>query len=361
MKILLGMPSADSWGGPAACEPPFAEALTRQGHNVVTATYVYGDKASPTSFFTRVLRVLKTAVRFRRLMREHQPDVLHLNTAFDLKTILRDSVTLLFVSKGSAKIFLKFHGSEADRFAESGWLVRRLIDIIRRRADGYGCLSKEELESFKRLGFHETKLFLVSNAVVFDAEMSSLNEEKDIDAFEILFVSRFVRAKGLLETIRACELLRVRGIKFRLTCIGDGEVLQEAKDLVGTLALGRVVTFTGYIPEREVTEYLRRADVLAFPTSHPEGFPIVLFKAMGAGLPIVTTRIRAAADRLSDPENCLFCTGEPTSIADRIEQLANDRELCSAMSANNMVAARAFTPDAVAIEYSQVYEKLRAF
>ena len=356
--ILIGMPSPDSWGGPAACEPPFAEALARQGHAVTTGTYVYGDKISPTNFFRRVTRVLKTAIRFRRLVREHRPDVMHLNTAFDLKTILRDSVTLIFAGKGTTKVFLKLHGSEADRFLESCWFVRRLIDIIHHRTDGFGCLSSEEIESFKRLGFDQEKLYLVSNAVVFDAETRPI--EKIADGFEILFVSRFVRAKGLLETIRACELLRERGMKFRLTCVGDGEVMQEAKDLVGTLALGRVVTFTGYISEPEVNGHLQRADVLAFPTTHPEGFPIVLFKAMAAGLPIVTTRIRAAADRLSEPENCLFCTNDPASIADRIEQIANDDNLRSAMAANNVAAARTYAPDSVAAEYVRIYEKLIA-
>lgn len=352
------MPSPDSWGGPAACEPPFAEALTRQGHEVTTGTYVYGDKAASTNILMRILRVLKTAFRFRRLIREHGPDVVHLNTAFDLKTILRDSVSLAIAGTGTTKVFLKLHGSEADRFVTSGWFVRSLIESIHRRTDGFGCLSREEIESFKRLGFDEKKLHLVSNAVVLEDASGALETDEAGGAFEILFVSRFVRAKGLLETIRACELLRDRGIKFRLTCVGDGEVLQEAKDLVGTLALGRVVTFTGYVPERQVNEQLRKADVLAFPTSHPEGFPIILFKAMAAGLPIVTTKIRAAADRLTEPENCLFCTNDPVSVADRIEQLANDVQMRTTMSANNAFAARAFSPDSVASEYVSIYEKL---
>ena len=352
------MPAQDSWGGPAACEPPFVEALIRRGERVNTATYVFGDKASSTGMIGRVMRVLKTAVRFRRLLKQHRPDVLHLNTAFDLKTLLRDSVTLAFAGRGP-KVFLKLHGSTADAFQNSGIFVRALIDFIERRTVGFGCLSREEIESFKRLGFDEDKLYLVGNAV--ESEPGSERGAKlEVDTFEIVFASRFVRAKGLLETIQACELLRARGIKFRLTCVGDGEVMQEAKDLVGRFALGRIVTFTGYVSESEVSRYLAGSDVLVFPTSHPEGFPMVLFKAMAAGLPIVTTRIRAAADRLSEPENCLFCIRDPENIADRLEELANDDQLRSEMSARNIVAALAFTPDAIAAQYVEIYEKLRS-
>ena len=88
MKLLIGMPAEDSWGGPAACEPPFVEALCELGEDVTTETYVYGDKYRPTPILTRITRVLKTAFRFRRLLRESQFDLIHLNTAFDRKTIL---------------------------------------------------------------------------------------------------------------------------------------------------------------------------------------------------------------------------------------------------------------------------------
>ncbi len=354
------MPAQDSWGGPAACEPPFVQALIGHGQEVITDTYVYGDKARPTGMVRRVVRVLETALRFRRLIKQHRPDVVHLNTAFDLRTVLRDSVTLLFVGRGKTKVFLKLHGSAADDLRNRGRFVRAMIHFIHGRTDGFGCLSSEETASLKRLGFDDDKLYLVSNAVVLDWEATG--EAKNVtETFEIIFVSRFAPAKGLLKTIHACDVLRAQGMKFRLTCVGDGEVMQEAKDLVGRLALGRVVTFTGYITEKEVNSYLAASDVLVFPTTHPEGFPMVLFKAMAAGLPIVTTKIRAAADHLSEPGNCLFCTNDPNNIAERIKELANDEHLRSAMTTRNVEDSRAFTPDAVAAEYIAIYEKLRTY
>ena len=61
MKILIGMPSKDSWGGPIASEPPFVTALREAGVGVTEEVYVYGDKDKPTPFFERIRRVLKTA------------------------------------------------------------------------------------------------------------------------------------------------------------------------------------------------------------------------------------------------------------------------------------------------------------
>jgi hypothetical protein len=69
VKILVGMPSPDSWGGPISSEPPFVEALKRLGHEVAEAVYVYGDKDRPTPTMSRVSRVLRTAFQFRKLLK----------------------------------------------------------------------------------------------------------------------------------------------------------------------------------------------------------------------------------------------------------------------------------------------------
>src|SRR4051812_47817132 len=98
MKILVGMPSKDSWGGPASSEPPFVAALRKIGVDVREEVYVYGDKEKPTKFYERVRRVLQTAFRFRKILAHESFDLIHLNTALDLKTLLRDSVSIFLMN-----------------------------------------------------------------------------------------------------------------------------------------------------------------------------------------------------------------------------------------------------------------------
>jgi glycosyltransferase involved in cell wall biosynthesis len=361
MKILVGMPAPDSWGGPIASEPPFVEALERLGHEVVTEVYVYGDKDRPTPTLSRISRVLRTAFRFRKLLRSGEFDLLHLNTAFDMRTILRDSASLFVMHPGRTKVLMKLHGSEAEEFADASWLTKSLIRYIARKVDGFGYHTREELEAFLRLGFDPAKFYPVRNAVTIHENLPANFErpQKSADDIsEILFVSRFIPAKGLVETVEACEELRKRGIRFRLTCVGDGRSLKEAQDAVGRLALGRVVTFTGYIPEDEVTKRFMAADLFVFPTSHKEGFPNVLFKAVAVGLPIVTTQVRAARDYLSEPANCLFCTKDATDVADKMELLVRDAELRRSMSRNNLEYGQTLLPDAIAREFDEIYSRL---
>lgn len=358
MKILVGMPSPDSWGGPISSEPPFVEALKKLDLDVKEEVYVYGDKDKPTPFFERIRRVLSTAFRFRKLLKIESFDLIHFNTAFDLKTILRDSISL-FLMKPKAKIFFKLHGSEAENFEKVNFLVKCLINYIANKVDGFGVHTKEEKINFAKLGFNESKFYFVKNAVTIHEELDIFRRQKVSDEeFIFLFVSRFIPAKGLLETIRACAIVRDKGFNFVLNCVGDGEIREEAEREVEKLKLQMHVKFTGYILESEVTKYFFNSDLFIFPTRHAEGFPNVLFKAVAVGMPIVTTKIRAAADYLVENENTLFCTQEPENIAEKIIQLIQNKEFRQKMSDNNVKLGKSLLPEAIAREFIEIYENI---
>lgn len=355
------MPAPDSLGGPISSEPPFVEALLSKGLDVITDVYVYGDKLTPTPFFSRVNRVLRTAFRFRRLVRENQPSLIFLNSAFDKRTILRDAASLFLMGPGDSKVFVKLHGGLAEEFYETSFLFRRLIRYLQKKVEGCGYHTHEELEAFVRLGFDRSRFYPVRNATTIHRDIPDGYErvQKDADDVqELLFASRFVPTKGLVSTILACDELRKRGVRFRLTCVGDGETRRDAEDAVGRLGLGRVVKFTGLLSESDVTKEFLKADILVFPTSHPEGFPNVLFKAIATGLPVVTTNIRAAADYLFEPENCLYCTTDPENIADRLEELINDKVLREKMSKANIEYGLTLTPERIADEFIEIFDKI---
>jgi glycosyltransferase involved in cell wall biosynthesis len=361
MKILFGMPSKESLGGPIATEPPLAEACRALGHEIVQETFVYGDQETPTPTLRRVVRVLKSAFRLRRRLSAGDFDVVHLNTAFDRRTILRDSITLFLMRPGKAKVFLKIHGSSADALLDERGLMRRLINYMIKRVDGLGVHTNEECDDLEKIGFSREKMWFIKNAIVIGDLIPAGFERRQKDPgerFELVFVSRFVETKGLIETLQACAELRRRNVDFRLTAIGGGEIAKEAVAETVRLGIDDIVRFTGYIPETEVAQYLLDSDLLVFPTRHREGFPTVLFNSVTVGLPIVTTRIRAARDYLNDRENCLFCLPEPIDIADKIQELIADKELREAISAANFKFGNTLKPEKIALEFCTVYENM---
>ena len=361
MKILVGMPAKDSWGGPASSEPPFIEALRKSGSEVTEETYVYGDKEKPTPFLERIRRVIKTALVFRKILQKESFDIIHLNTAFDLKTLLRDTISLRLMKPKHAKVFLKIHGSEEKYLKSKNFFITRLRKDLKIRVDGFGVHTVEEKNNFVRAGFDERTFFFVKNAVTIAEDLPqnfSRPQKEKTETFQLLFVSRFIPAKGLLETIRACAILKEKGFAFVLNCLGEGETRSEAETEMRQLNLAENVKFTGYIPESEVTKYFFDSDIFVFPTRHAEGFPNVLFKAVVAGLPIVTTPVRAAKDYLNETENCLFCTQEPEITAAKIIELIENKTLREKMCENNLQLGKTLLPKNIAKEFLEIYEKI---
>jgi glycosyltransferase involved in cell wall biosynthesis len=99
----------------------------------------------------------------------------------------------------------------------------------------------------------------------------------------------------------------------------------------------------------------RSADVFVLP-SYSEGLPTVLLEAMSYGLPIVTTRIRGAADHLAEGENALFVSVRSAeALAGALERLLDDTALRAKMRENNLLKAQDFMPAKVVQAYVEAF------
>jgi len=353
------MPEVGSRGGSPNCEPPFVRELRRLGVEVQEQTYTYAGTAA--GFLTRVGRVLRTIHHFRKRLGSKRFDIVHLNTSFDTKALLRDFVTLCLIRRKRTKIFLKFHGSDGRLLKNKNLALRFIRRCLFARAHGIGVLSSEERANFLRAGVSERKLFVVCNVVNENTSggQCHLPSASETQVPHLLFIGRFIHEKGLADVIRACKLRRDRGVEFKLACLGDGPARADAEREVARLGLRDCVEFTGHIPEEEISHFYANGTALVFPTYHFEGFPMTIFNAAAAGLPIITTRIRAAADYLQEPDNCLWARPEiPTMLAKQIIDLLRNSTLRRTMSDNNRRLAARFSCETVTRKYLDIYEAI---
>jgi glycosyltransferase involved in cell wall biosynthesis len=85
---------------------------------------------------------------------------------------------------------------------------------------------------------------------------------------------------------------------------------------------------------------------------------MTILQAVAAGLPIVTTRIRAAADYLAEPTHCLWVEPRnPAALAGAIRRLLDDMSLRETMRSNNLSLARDFDVDTVAKDYLRLFRE----
>lgn len=326
-------------------------------------TIHYGPTPENNSLFEKLNNTLVNALKIRKVLKKSKYDILFLNTAFDLNAIVRDSITLLIIRHWSAKVFLKFHGSDINFLGRLNWWQKKLVSFIFQNADGIGVLSKDELNAFIKEGYSGKKIFIVKNPVNSDLynKDSNFKERLGISYETVVFIfcGRFIPQKGLIDVLSAFLKIQEEKKLVHLICIGDGPEMVKAKSFVANHNLIGKVLFTGFIPESEIIVYYSNADALVFPTYHQEGFPMVVFQSLAAGLPIITTRIRAAADYLTEPDHVLWVEPkDPENIAKAMKKLLRDKDTRELMSLNNKKLSNQFTTENNANDYKNIFEEL---
>jgi glycosyltransferase involved in cell wall biosynthesis len=140
----------------------------------------------------------------------------------------------------------------------------------------------------------------------------------------VLSAARMVWEKGHQDVLRALAVLRRRGRDdVRTLLIGDGPERKRLEGVVADLGLGDRVELRAAVPYAEMPGLYAQASCLVLASipiwSWEEQFGMVLAEAMGAHLPIVTTRSGAIPEVVGD-DATLVAPGDWLELADALER-----------------------------------------
>jgi glycosyltransferase involved in cell wall biosynthesis len=128
----------------------------------------------------------------------------------------------------------------------------------------------------------------------------------------VLYVGALSFRKGLLDLVRAAELLRGEPVEFTLV----GPRMAESERLLATA--GANVRLLPKRPQAGLPEAYAEADLFVFPTIE-DGFGMVLTQAKAAGLPILTTDHCAGSDLVTDGrDGWIVPIRDAQALADRL-------------------------------------------
>ena len=331
-------------------------------------SFNYAAKRGYDSKLGRLIVVFKNAFDLIKLAREFQPDIIYLNSRLEILAVIRDFLTVGLVKAFYRKklyFVIKSHGSDIELLEDRRYLIKKIIlPFLKKNISGWLFLSSEEKENINAIGYLDReKIFVTKNVVrvgQFEKDPGFKNRNNIPHYHKILlFVGRIITEKGIFEVIDAFAKVN---LKYRSTLIivGDGPQFEVVKKRIREKGLtADNVILTGFIPEKEVVAYYSNADILVFPTFFAEGFPMALFNAVGAGLAIVTTRIRAANDFLSEPENCFWVKPKNAGqVYTKLDELLQSEALMESMRINNIQTAKQFSGSRIAVELGEVFERI---
>lgn len=177
----------------------------------------------------------------------------------------------------------------------------------------------------------------------------------------LLSVGRLTPAKGQLLMVEALARLRLEGLAFELTVIGDGPDRSRLEAAVTRHQLDSQVRFTGSLNQTEVHAALRQADVFVLP-SLAEGIPVVLMEAMASGVPCVTTPVNGIPELVQHEVNGLLATpGDVEALAIQLRRIITDEPLRLRLrSAALDRVERAFNLDRNVLALAEIFRAMPA-
>ncbi len=182
------------------------------------------------------------------------------------------------------------------------------------------------------------------------------------DPFDLLFIGRLVRRKGVDVLLRSVALLK-SDPRLHLRVVGGGPEEGALVAETARLGLGERVTFEGVVSSERVSELLEECHALVLPaivteTGETEGLGVVLIEAMGYGKPVIATSAGGIVDIVSDGETGLLAPpGDAAALASTIRRAMDDPESLARIAERGAAfAERAFGWDAIVSSLTAVYE-----
>ncbi|MDO6435545.1 glycosyltransferase family 4 protein [Flavitalea sp. BT771] len=282
---------------------------------------------------TKIFDSLRLFFRILSGLIRHRPDLVYFTFSPSGFAFYRDAAYVGLVKLLGGKLLFHLHGKGIAAGAGNStlfrWVARRVFShthVI--------VLSQQLTNDLKGMTYKEK--FILPYGIPVELT-TAVERVPNPGAVRLLFLSNYVRSKGIIDLIDALEKVAATHRNFHLRLVGKpyDVSIEELNDHIRQKKLNDLITVCGPRYKEEKLEELRQADLFVFPTYYPnEAFPLVLLEAMQWGLPIVTTREGGIPDMIEEGVSGLLIDQRDISaLADKILLLLEDPAKRIAMGA----------------------------
>ena len=169
----------------------------------------------------------------------------------------------------------------------------------------------------------------------------------------ILSVGRLSPEKNHSVLIKA-----IKNLDLFLMIIGNGELESYLKELVKKLNIEDKVIFKKSIPNSEIQNYYKSADLFVLPYDPEiEGIPIAVLESIASGLPaIVPFPVKGYSDGLE--KSAEFSRMDVNSLTEKIKKLITNKEYLKKLSVNALKKSEEFDENISEMKEMENYSKL---
>lgn len=356
MRILLSNKFYYRRGGDCVCTLNLERLLKAHGHEVAVFAMDYPENLetpwrkyfpgnmSKWMAFTRPFGSQEVKRKFRRLLDDFRPEVVHLNnihtqlspviaglahrrgirvvwTLHDYKLLcprydcLRGGSTICELCFGGDKTPCRtYRCMKGSRLAsEVGYREAVMWNRERLEActDLFVCPSRFMAEKMAQGGFRKDKLKVLCNFIDTGKFRKDSHDREDY----YCYVGRLSHEKGVGTLVEAAARL-----PYRLKVIGGGPLLEQLKTKNGQLSGN--VEFLGFRQWDGIKEIVGRARFTVIPSEWYENNPLSVIEAQCLGTPVLGARIGGIPELIDEDVNGMtFESGNTDDLTERIKAM----------------------------------------
>lgn len=173
----------------------------------------------------------------------------------------------------------------------------------------------------------------------------------------ITYVGRLDAEKHLWLLVKAFAKVR-RGRDVQLLIVGDGTDSDNLKELVRELKIVKRTTFTGRVPDEDLTQLHRVGTVFAMP-SPAELQSIALLEAMASGKPTVAVDAGALKELCQDGVNGELCEQDNVEqMATALAKILDDEKLAKKYGEKSLEIAKTHDIEYTLDRFEEVYRSV---
>ena len=250
------------------------DELHREGIDIVGIPLPASSKVDYLAF----LKLLKV-VRAKRV------DVVHTHTT---QGLVDSCLCKLLMPR--LRVVHTFHFGNYPHTRKSIIWMERIFSRLADRLMAVGDVQRRQIQALYR--FSEARIGTVRNGV-------ALRSGSDASSFRCKFggenciligtIATFIPQKGLTDLLDVAKAIRDSGRKSIFVVVGDGQLRAELEGKRKLLGLEDDVVFTGWV--NNAADVALPAFDIFFQPSLWEAMSMVILEAMGAGKPVVASRV----------------------------------------------------------------------
>lgn len=260
-----------------------------------------------------------------RMVKEKNIDVFYLHLSTSIPGLFKNLFSVISAKiAGVRSIVFHLHRGDFKYRYYRSWMYRNIFGILHKGIDGIILLSEQHKYDLEECGIVE-KTFVLENTIEF--VNSGLRVNYDRDNFRFLFISNYIKEKGVLDLLEAYK-------RFTNGCKGTelhlyGDIFNNStyRDMLAISDNIDSVFINGPVYNKDMkSEVLCDAMCLVLP-SWNEGQPLVLLEAMAVGLPVIATDVGFIKETLGPDYPYLVKPRDIEQLSETLEKVYRDNTL----------------------------------